>query len=304
MISSLEKRIHAILRHQLAITDLSTISSEHRGVESAGIQKHVPKQKASAASQDGDTKDNQEEEPDFRDELGAQGTKELQADATRWGLKVIKMEVSDIHYKDDEVEEAIASRTTQTRIAESDFDLSVVRNRQKMVDVEAQARKEYIEAESQANQALITKKGHVKTFKIQNDIGLSQRKTKVEAEKLAILGKAEADAAKIIRAAEANAQAVEIRADAKLKATLKIAEGETKLLQVEHERYGGADSLLKLEKMKLKVKMVRALAKAAVPTVSLNATGNGESSFPGGAEGAMAGMMRTKGQVAKNGCGP
>eukprot|EP00457_Paulinella_chromatophora_P000900 gb/GEZN01000901.1/.p1 GENE.gb/GEZN01000901.1/~~gb/GEZN01000901.1/.p1 ORF type:complete len:987 (+),score=113.70 gb/GEZN01000901.1/:67-3027(+) len=300
MISSLELRICAILRHHLAITDLSSISSDQRGVAPSGIQSFVPKKRAATPTPDGSAANQgtAEETPDFRDELSEQGTKELQADATRWGLRVIKMEVSDIHYKDDSVESAIADRTTQTRIAESDYDLSIVRNRQTIVEVEAAARKEYIEAESKANQELLRKRGDVTTFKIENDIILSKKKTKVEADKLAVLGNAKAKAAEVIKAAESQAEAIGLRADAQLHATVKDAEGMNKLQEVEHLRYGGPKALLSLEKMKLKVKMTRALSKAAVPTVQLNATGgaNGSDGYPGGGEAAMIGMMKTKGQ--------
>eukprot|EP00457_Paulinella_chromatophora_P001331 gb/GEZN01001333.1/.p1 GENE.gb/GEZN01001333.1/~~gb/GEZN01001333.1/.p1 ORF type:complete len:869 (+),score=160.14 gb/GEZN01001333.1/:235-2841(+) len=298
LVESLEKRVDAILRHSLAITDLSSISPEaerpvdsemdnlRRGLnvkreehEEGGISMYQP-QPISAKAKD-------EDRSDFTDQLSKEATKELSTDAARWGVKVIKVEVSDIHYKDEKVERAISERTTQTRIAESDYDLTLVKNRQEIVETEAKAQQEYILTESKTKKALLEQRTKATNEDIENDISLAKKKALVEADAIEVQGKAEAEAAKVLEAARAEARAIEIRAEAKLLATRKEAEGKLKLLEVEHKRYGGPEALLELELMALEVEMAEAAANAKVPTVSMNTSQ--------ASEGSLLAMLRNQG---------
>lgn len=301
LVESLEKRVDAILRHALAITDLSSISPEpdrQEDEEMAELRKglKLPRQASKREGisvyqpSTGDKKKqgkDDESSSDFTDQLSTQATKELSLDTARWGIKVIKVEVSDIHYKDQKVENAISQRTTQTRIAEADYDLTLVKNRQELVETEATAQQEYIIAENATKKSLLAQRTKATNEDIENEIMLAKQKAEVEAEAIEIKGKAEAEAAKVLEAAKAEARAIEIRAEAALLATKKKAEGERKLLEVEHKRYGGPEALLELELMMLEVEMAEAAAGAKVPTVSMNTSQ--------ASEGSLLAMLRNQG---------
>ncbi len=299
LVSAIERCTDAILRHQVSLTDLSMINPEHHSQYEQKNDKKAPG--ASSETEDSRLLGNKTEmEGDnYRGKLCHNVQNKLSQDTSKWGIEIVEFAISDIGFQDKKVEESLAKATADTRQAEAQFELVRAQNATEVTKAEADAKKQLIQKQNEAN---------IQTLKFETDAKNKIANAQADAQANYIKAEQEAKASymKAEKEAQASVAAQNVKADAALHqakaesdAAKARAEGQVALAKVplaplQDKNY------FELEKLKLQVEIAKYEAQRKVPVVSFSGDGStraAESLFLGKGDSLVS--VATRGMFAQ-----
>jgi len=220
--------------------------------------------------------DEEDDSQNFQNNLCAQVKKELVKNTQSWGIEVKEIALSDIQFKDQEVAEALAAATSNTRTAEAEFDL-----------VQAENKIRIEKARTDANEKLIAERNSAKVKKIEvesrSQLALIQQKSEVEAKAMQRNQEIKTYCDKIEKAALAEKKKIISIATAKRDAAKFRAEGQKALAEAAILKFSDPN-ILQLEMMKHWMQGCKNLINAPQPAVLLQSGSQGATGAQGLAE--------------------